>query len=375
MGEEQWADEDHRSSSSRVRRGLEQGEHGGRGHGGRTRSSRTTRRPGSSTSAARAPDALIEAGRSFRNAIPGLPRHTRARARRGRHGRVPRDDLGHAGGRAVRLPADRPEDARLGRQLLQDARRPDLRALGPVRRALDDAAARSRARAAAGCVGRAAEFGDPMRAVGESRRQHRANKAVYARMVEEVVNKGNFDVVDEIFHPDYVDHAAPPGITARPRGREGDLLDVPHRLPGREVHDRPDGRRGRLRRDARPRRGDAHRPVHRRFRRAASTRSGGRSASSASRTGRSASTGASPTCSGCSSRSASSRLRTRRAQPEPWRHSCRHERRREPQPDPSFLRRGLDENDLDVYDELVTRTSSTTKRCPGSRRAARASRC
>jgi predicted ester cyclase len=29
-------------------------------------------------------------------------------------------------------------------------------------------------------------------------------------MVEEVVNRGNFDVVDELFHPEYVDHAAPP---------------------------------------------------------------------------------------------------------------------------------------------------------------------
>src|SRR5438874_6176011 len=45
-----------------------------------------------------------------------------------------------------------------------------------------------------------------------------ANKAVYARMVEEVVNKGKFEVVDEIFHPDYVDHVAPPGS---PPGLEG----------------------------------------------------------------------------------------------------------------------------------------------------------
>ena len=45
-----------------------------------------------------------------------------------------------------------------------------------------------------------------------------ANKAVYRRMVEEVVNQGKFDVVDEIFHSDYVDHTAPPGA---PGGLEG----------------------------------------------------------------------------------------------------------------------------------------------------------
>jgi steroid delta-isomerase-like uncharacterized protein len=37
------------------------------------------------------------------------------------------------------------------------------------------------------------------------------NKAIYRRFVEEVVNKGNFDVVDELYAPDYIDHAAPPG--------------------------------------------------------------------------------------------------------------------------------------------------------------------
>lgn len=45
-----------------------------------------------------------------------------------------------------------------------------------------------------------------------------ANKAVYRRMVDEVVNQGRFEVVDEIFHPGYVDHSAPPGA---PGGLEG----------------------------------------------------------------------------------------------------------------------------------------------------------
>jgi len=43
-------------------------------------------------------------------------------------------------------------------------------------------------------------------------------KALYQRMVDEVVNQGHFDVVDELFSPDYVDHAAPPGV---PGGLEG----------------------------------------------------------------------------------------------------------------------------------------------------------
>jgi steroid delta-isomerase-like uncharacterized protein len=43
-------------------------------------------------------------------------------------------------------------------------------------------------------------------------------KAIYQRMVDEVVNKGNFDVVEELFDPGYVDHGAPPGS---PAGLEG----------------------------------------------------------------------------------------------------------------------------------------------------------
>ena len=62
------------------------------------------------------------------------------------------------------------------------------------------------------------QFGDPRRAGRESGTDIEANKAVYRRMVEEVVNQGKFDVVDELFHPDYVDHVAPPGS---PPGLEG----------------------------------------------------------------------------------------------------------------------------------------------------------
>jgi steroid delta-isomerase-like uncharacterized protein len=62
------------------------------------------------------------------------------------------------------------------------------------------------------------QFGDPHRAAAASDANVERNKAVYARMVEEVVNQGHFDVVDELFHPEYVDHAAPPGS---PPGLEG----------------------------------------------------------------------------------------------------------------------------------------------------------
>ena len=37
-------------------------------------------------------------------------------------------------------------------------------------------------------------------------------------MVDEVVNQGHFDVVDELFHEDYVDHVAPPGTPPGARG-------------------------------------------------------------------------------------------------------------------------------------------------------------
>jgi predicted ester cyclase len=57
------------------------------------------------------------------------------------------------------------------------------------------------------------EYGDPRRAGREDSSNIDANKAVYRRMVEEVVNKGDFSIIPELFHPDYVDHVAPPGTT------------------------------------------------------------------------------------------------------------------------------------------------------------------
>jgi predicted ester cyclase len=45
-----------------------------------------------------------------------------------------------------------------------------------------------------------------------------ANKAVVRRYLEEVINRGNFAVVEEIIAPDYVNHTAGGGIGS---GREG----------------------------------------------------------------------------------------------------------------------------------------------------------
>src|ERR671914_2286527 len=44
------------------------------------------------------------------------------------------------------------------------------------------------------------------------------NKAVVRRLIEEVYNRGNLEIADELLAPDYVDHTWPPGKYA---GREG----------------------------------------------------------------------------------------------------------------------------------------------------------
>ena len=54
-------------------------------------------------------------------------------------------------------------------------------------------------------------YSDPGRPGTDGPNDIEANKNVYRRMVEEVVNKGNFDVIPELFHDEYVDHVAPPG--------------------------------------------------------------------------------------------------------------------------------------------------------------------
>ncbi len=45
-----------------------------------------------------------------------------------------------------------------------------------------------------------------------------ANKASARRFVDEVVNRGNLALIDELLAPDFIDHSAPPGV---PPNREG----------------------------------------------------------------------------------------------------------------------------------------------------------
>src|SRR5690242_17364951 len=44
------------------------------------------------------------------------------------------------------------------------------------------------------------------------------NKANGRRYVEEVINQGNFDTLDELSAPDFVDHGAPPGVPPTAEG-------------------------------------------------------------------------------------------------------------------------------------------------------------
>jgi len=44
------------------------------------------------------------------------------------------------------------------------------------------------------------------------------NKRITRRVLEELFEKGNLEAVDELIHPDFINHEAPPG---NPQGREG----------------------------------------------------------------------------------------------------------------------------------------------------------
>ena len=45
-----------------------------------------------------------------------------------------------------------------------------------------------------------------------------ASKELYRRFVDGIINNGHFELVDEVFSPDYLDHSAPPGA---PTGLDG----------------------------------------------------------------------------------------------------------------------------------------------------------
>ena len=44
------------------------------------------------------------------------------------------------------------------------------------------------------------------------------NKAVVRRFIDEVINKGDLGVIDELVSPSMVDHSAPPGLPSGPEG-------------------------------------------------------------------------------------------------------------------------------------------------------------
>jgi predicted ester cyclase len=46
------------------------------------------------------------------------------------------------------------------------------------------------------------------------------NKANGRRFIDEVVNRGNFAVIDELTGPNFVDHSAPPGVPATIEGQK-----------------------------------------------------------------------------------------------------------------------------------------------------------
>jgi predicted ester cyclase len=47
------------------------------------------------------------------------------------------------------------------------------------------------------------------------------NKANASRFLEEVINRGNLSVIDELSGPSFVDHQLPPGVPATPDGLKG----------------------------------------------------------------------------------------------------------------------------------------------------------
>jgi predicted ester cyclase len=62
--------------------------------------------------------------------------------------------------------------------------------------------------------------------------QEEQNKAVLKRFWEEVWDQGKLDVVDEIFHPNFVDHGLAPGLTKQgPEGAKEAVLQFRSAIP------------------------------------------------------------------------------------------------------------------------------------------------
>ena len=52
------------------------------------------------------------------------------------------------------------------------------------------------------------------------------NKALVCRFVDEMINRRNLAVIDELLAPDFVDHDAPPGQNPGPEGVRNSLEQV-----------------------------------------------------------------------------------------------------------------------------------------------------
>ena len=98
------------------------------------------------------------------------------------------------------------------------------------------------------------------------------------------MNKGNFDVIPELFHPDYVDHVAPPGTTPGLAGVEEIFTMFRTGFPDVKFHIDQMVGEGNYVATLVHGEGTQTGQFIGSSRRAASTPSGGRSASSASRT-------------------------------------------------------------------------------------------
>lgn len=62
--------------------------------------------------------------------------------------------------------------------------------------------------------------------------QEEQNKAVLNRFWEEVWDQGKLDVVDEIFHPNFVDHGLAPGLTKQgPEGAKEAVMQFRSAIP------------------------------------------------------------------------------------------------------------------------------------------------
>ena len=70
--------------------------------------------------------------------------------------------------------------------------------------------------------GGATAFADSLatpEAMDPSCRGHEQNREIYLRELEQVVNEGRMELVDELIAPEYVNHSAPPGAPQGPATR------------------------------------------------------------------------------------------------------------------------------------------------------------